>query len=149
MNPDLTTINAAIAASKDREQAATPGPWERNTYQSGTMCVSTPKTTGVRAFYEHHSVLCDCCEKSALHWVCANIDKQQMDNLAFIAHARTFEPKFREALDVAVEALEQLKFNAFTGHNAYQDSCEPCTQNQYEADEALAKIAAILKETTP
>jgi hypothetical protein len=115
MNPDLTTIKAAIEASRALESKATGGRW-------------TAVDSGWLLNGEQQKLISQVQGRGG----CI-----RPDDTNFILAARINEPAYREALAVAVEALE--------------DECECQLFRDYTcySHRALAKIAAMLKEATP
>lgn len=45
-------------------------------------------------------------------------------------------------IEQAIKALEKLKFNDFTGHDAFQEYCEQCTNNMYPIDAVIKALKA-------
>lgn len=83
--------------------AATAGPWTFYEFGEGGRVVSIPKGQKdrvSRCIEERRMRLCDCCPATALHWVFAKHDEQEVSNLKFIALART-------ALPLAIAALRE------------------------------------------
>lgn len=125
-------------------QAATPGPWKYECYESGTRCVGTGSSDPVRAIYENMMVLCDCCPPSALHWVCAEHDDQERQDLTFIAASREAVP----ALVAEVRRLNHKLETARTANTAYiadadlYRQAEVARHGRADALEQVARLTA-------
>lgn len=115
MNTD--PIQQAIEASRKREEGVTAAPWEAEIPKY--VVAGEQKTYSVNGPPSDYMYL------------------QSLEDAAFIAASRISEPAFREALAVAVEALQSLAEPIPSGDFAG----EP---NSIEAHEALAKIQEIL-----
>jgi hypothetical protein len=86
--------------------AATPGEWLYQSYESGTRCVVNIESRG---FYEHHFVLCKCCPPDALHWVHADHDEREQHNLSLIAAAVNALLPLLDALDAVEKERDEAR----------------------------------------
>ena len=129
MNPDLTTIKAAIEASRECEQAALPGELigKRATRPDNTGGYDYAIAANIGGDYR---VIAEFFQN-----VGERISVDPAANGIQYIYTRKMEPKYREALAVAVEALGSY------GH------ADPSIISM--ANDAIAKIAAIVKEATP
>lgn len=75
------------------------------------------------------------------------IKNDKLDEMGeFLMQRSAQHAKFREALAIADAALASLKFNAFTGHDHEQDSCDVCTGNQYDVDTARVDMRKLFED---
>ena len=109
-------MNLIDPATLDRWQAvcdaATEKPWTFYEFSEGGRVVSIPKGQKdrvSRCIEERRMRLCDCCPATALHWVFAKHDEQEVSNLKFIALARTALPLAIADLATAREECERLR----------------------------------------
>lgn len=100
--------------------AAVDGPWQYCSFGEGGRVVSycyppvgpfgSPKPPDriSRSLSEHRSKLCECHPENALHWVPAEHDNQERDDLLFVADARMTVPDAMTLLKITIGALDRI-----------------------------------------
>ena len=129
---------------KQREAAATKGPWRYESYVSGTRCVSIPDR---RALYEYRNQKCECHPAEAMHWVNAPHDDQEVLNLRFIAHAREDIPYLLAELDRIEAQRDRYKEAAETLRETVADTKRESNEDFPDLGDLRFTATSALKET--
>lgn len=119
-----TIITTQLEAIRKRADAATAGPWFADEGPEHGCCWDTSITV-----HDAHE------GPKGQRYRNAKVAESNETDAAFIAHARTDVPRLLEALAVAIRMLERNAKPALGGK-----------QQQYDAQDGLAIIAAILSK---
>lgn len=130
--PSETLFDKLVRESRERERVATPGPWKKEY---------------VRESAQSKEYALNIVKVGEVSWrppVPYTLERivQDTGDAEFIAHARTMEPAWREALKVAVDLLEE--YAEIEENRAKRDGLNIGS----EARLVLAKINRILAERT-
>jgi hypothetical protein len=124
----MTTLTELIERSRELEKAATEGPW---VHREGSG-IGLPGDEHVVVTVHNHGTKSWSRDIAvAAHGHSYERTSDNWPNMEFIASARTTEPLFREALAVAVKALEMV------------NNCEGVQANEV-AREGRAQIQSLV-----
>ena len=158
----LEEVQTEIADLERMDNEAMPPDWRFESYPSGSRVVtmnsytvtgeygdSLPCSGISRHLTENRQVLCDCHPASARHWVGANHDDQEWQDLAYIAKLRNSAPSLYNLARTLAAEVDELRgklddVRMGIGCARGQRTTQYCAEAA-QRDEVIAKLLAMLK----